>query len=81
MIYTLVFWNRNFGWYDATIDPVLEENLICQIEEHNNNYEENPIVEPVFFCDSTEWRPSRLRKIQDFFYDIDTDRPDHFIQY
>ena len=28
MLYTLVFWSRTFGWSDATIDPVLEENLI-----------------------------------------------------
>ena len=38
-------------------------------------------VEPVFFCESTEWRPTKLRKIQDFFYDIDKMKPDHFAQY
>ena len=27
-IYTLVFWTKAFGWSDATIDPVLEENLV-----------------------------------------------------
>lgn len=31
-IYTLIFWSEKFGWGDDTIDPVLEENLLNQIE-------------------------------------------------
>ena len=43
-IYTLVFWSRAYSWKDDSLDPVLEENLVQQIEEENNFFEENPIT-------------------------------------
>lgn len=45
-IYTLVFWSEKFGWGDDNIDPVLEENLLNQIERQNNNFEGMRITEP-----------------------------------
>ena len=59
------------------MDPVMEDNLVQQIEDVNNNFEEKPIKEAKYFCKSTEWRPTKLQKLEDFFYDLDKTKPDH----
>ena len=75
--YTLLFWTKSFGWSDESIDPVLEENLVHQLEEVND-FEENPIRVPSILCEATGWQPEKLRKLEDFFYAVDKSRPDHF---
>ena len=50
-IYTLIFWSKAKGWADDQIDPVLEENIVIQIEDLNENFEKQPIEEPVYFCE------------------------------
>ena len=52
--------------------------MVSQLEELNDHFEGKPITEPVFFCESTVWRPSKLRTLEDFFFDIDTTKPNHF---
>ena len=75
--YTLLFWTRAFGWQDDSIDPVLEENLLHQLEDVND-FEDNPIQEPSILCEATGWQPEKLRKLEDFFYAVDKSKPDHF---
>lgn len=70
-IYTLVFWSKAFGWSDDQIDPVLEENIVNQIESLNDHFEEKPITRPVYFCEETHWRPQKMRSLEEFFFDID----------
>lgn len=77
-IYTLVFWSRHFGWSDDSIDPVLEENLVSQIEDINGNFDYKPVTKPVVFSDAGGWRATPLRTLEDFFYDVDKARPNHF---
>ena len=59
------------------MDPVMEDNLIVQIEEMNNDFVADPIEEPKYFCKSTHWKPMKLRTLEDFFHDLDTSKPDH----
>ena len=59
------------------MDPVMEDNLVQQIEEVNENFEREPITEPKYFCKSTNWKPAQLRTLEDFFYDFDKGKPDH----
>lgn len=30
----------------------------------------------MYFCESTSWRPWKLRTVEDFFFDIDKTKPD-----
>ena len=59
------------------MDPVMEDNLVVQIEEMNNDFVADPIQEPKYFCKSTHWKPVKLRTLEDFFHDLDTTKPDH----
>ena len=43
----------------------------------NENFEDKPITQATYFCKSTNWMPVHLRKLEDFFYDLDKAKPDH----
>ena len=75
-----IFWTPAFGLRDDSIDPVLEENLVHQIEEVNDNFEDEPITGPTFFTSSTKWRPRPLRTLEEFFFAIDKQKPDFLEQ-
>lgn len=74
----MVFWSKAFGWSDQSMDPVLEDNLIQQIEDINENFEHSPITEAKYFCKSSFWKPAPLRKLEDFFFDLDRTKPNLF---
>ena len=57
---------------------MLEENLVNQIENVNNNFDNEPITEPKYFCNATDWKPAKMRPLEDFFYDIDTTKENIF---
>ena len=50
--------------------------MINQVEAENNFFEEEPILTPMYFCDRTAWRPQKLRRLNDFFYDVDKAKTD-----
>lgn len=54
--------------------------MIHQIEEINGGFEDEPIEEPSYFCEPTEWRPKKMRTLEDFFFDVDKSKPDFLVE-
>ena len=56
------------------IDPKIEDALIRQIEDNNDQFIDDDLDSPSYFCEATGWRPKTLHKIEDLFYEIDNSK-------
>ena len=71
--YTLVFWTKAQGWSEEEmIDEKIEDALIRQIEDNNDQFVDDDLEAPSYFCEATGWRPRILHRIEDLFYNIDS---------
>ena len=71
--YTLVFWTKAQGWSEEEmIDEKIEDALIRQIEDNNDQFVDDDLETPSYFCEATGWRPRTLHRIEDLFYNIDS---------
>ena len=76
--YTLLFWTESKGWGEEHFfDGLQEENLAQQLEDiHPALKKRNALKFPHIFSSYSNWKPFKLKTVQEVCFDLDKNKPD-----